>query len=430
MSSDNADRETDVPSGASRRRPPSLVVGIGASAGGLAAFKSFFDNMPADTGIAFVLVQHLDPDHKSLLVDLLRPHTAMEVVEAEDGAVLAPNQIHVIPPNTTLTLQGDTLRVETPAPAREYRRPIDTFFASLAESQEDCAVGVILSGVGSDGSLGVKAIKEYGGFTLAQAEFDETAMTGMPSSAAATGLVDRVASVESLPAKPLEHQAYLAKVEEQKGADGAREDIRESLAAITTVLRRRLKHDFSGYKQNTLIRRIQRRMQVLQIEAVGAYAEYLRQEPSEGDALFRELLIGVTRFFRDEDAFEALRANFLPSLFAAREADDPIRVWVAGCATGEEAYSIAILLQEVLGAHRTEPGITIFATDIDAQAVAFARAARFRRIDGLSPERLQRWFVRDGEEYVPIHTIREMCVFSEHNLVRDPPFSRIDLICC
>jgi two-component system CheB/CheR fusion protein len=430
MSRDRSDQEIDAAVGASRRRPPSLVVGIGASAGGLAAFKSFFDNMPASTGMAFVLVQHLDPDHKSLLADLLRPHTAMEVVEALDQMELVPNQIHVIPPNATLTLEGDVLRVSTPVPPREYRRPIDTFFASLAENQEDCAVGIILSGVGSDGSLGVKAIKEYGGFTLAQAEYDETAMTGMPRSAAATGLVDRVASVESLPAKLLEHQAYLAKVEEQKGADGAREDIRQSLTAITAVLRKRLKHDFSGYKQNTLIRRIQRRMQVLQIEAVPAYAEHLRREPSEGDALFRELLIGVTQFFRDGEAFEALKANILPSLLAAREADDPIRVWVAGCATGEEVYSIAILLQEVAGAHRAEVAVTIFATDIDPQAIAFARAARFRRMDGLSPERLQRWFVRDGEDYVPIHPIREMCVFSEHNLVRDPPFSRIDLISC
>ena len=407
-----------------------MVVGIGASAGGLAAFRSFFDHMPADTGMAFVLVQHLDPDHKSMLVELLRPHTAMHVVDAQDHAPLAANQIHVIPPNATLTLEGDMLRVTVPAPAREYRRPIDTFLTSLAENQEDCAVGIILSGVGSDGSLGIKAIKEYGGFTLAQAEVDETAMIGMPRSAAATGLVDHVASVEKLPAKLLEHQAHLAKVEERKGTDGAREDVRESLAAITTVLRKRLKHDFSGYKQNTMVRRIQRRMQVLQIEAVPAYAEHLRREPSEGDALFRELLIGVTQFFRDEDSFEALKANFLPSLLAAREAGDPIRVWVAGCASGEEVYSIAILLREAIGAHRTDAIATIFGTDIDPQAIAFARAGRFRRMDGISPERLQRWFVKDGGDYLPTHAIRDMCVFSEHNLIRDPPFSKIDLISC
>jgi two-component system CheB/CheR fusion protein len=405
-------------------------VGIGASAGGLAAFRSFFDNMPADTGMAFVLVQHLDPGHKSMLVELLRPHTAMEVVEAKDKVALTANLIHVIPPNATLTLEGDRLRVSVPAPAREYRRPIDTFFASLAENQEDCAVGIVLSGVGSDGSLGIKAIKEYGGFTLAQAEFDETAMIGMPRSAAATGLVDHVASVENLPAKLLEHQVYLSKVEERKGNDGAREDVQESLAAITAVLRKRLKHDFSGYKRNTMIRRIQRRMQVLQIEAVPAYAEHLRREPSEGDALFRELLIGVTQFFHDEDAFEALRVTFLPPLLSAREPDDPIRVWVAGCATGEEVYSIAILLQEAIGTNRTEAAVTIFGTDIDPQAIAFARTARFRRMDGMSAERLQRWFVKDSEDYLPIRGIRDMCVFSEHNLIRDPPFSKIDLISC
>jgi two-component system CheB/CheR fusion protein len=193
MSGDSSNPDDDASANGARRRPPSLVVGIGASAGGLAAFRSFFDNMPADTGMAFVLVQHLDPHHESHLVDLLRPHTAMQVVEARDRAELVPNQIHVIPPNATLTLEGDVLRVSTPVPAREYRRPIDTFFISLAENQEDCAVGIILSGVGSDGSMGVKAIKEHGGFTLAQAEFDETAMKGMPSSAAATGQVDRVA---------------------------------------------------------------------------------------------------------------------------------------------------------------------------------------------------------------------------------------------
>lgn len=430
MSVEKSDHQSDLSKVAPRRRPPSLVVGIGASAGGLAAFKSFFDNIPAETGMAFVLVQHLDPDHKSLLVELLRPHTAMRVVEAEDRARLAPNQVYVIPPNSTLTLEGDVLRVSTPSPAREYRRPIDTFFASLAENQEDCAVGIILSGVGSDGSQGIKRIKEHGGFTLAQAEFDETAMTGMPSSAAATGLVDRVTSVQSLPAVLLEHQAYLSKVEEQKGPDGERDDIRQSLTAITAVLRKRLKHDFSGYKQNTLIRRIQRRMQVLQIESVSGYAEHLRHEPSEGDALFRELLIGVTQFFRDEDSFEALKADFLPSLFESRASDDPIRVWVAGCATGEEVYSIAILLQEIMAARGSEVPVTIFATDIDPKAIAFARGARFRRVDGLSPERLDRWFVKDGEDYMPVHGIREMCVFSEHNLVRDPPFSRIDLITC
>lgn len=288
----------------------------------------------------------------------------------------------------------------------------------------------MLSGVGSDGSVGIKAIKEFGGFTLAQAQFDAHAMSGMPQSATATGLVDFVASVEHLPGKLLDHQAHLAKVEAQKDGDGVREDVRESLAVITALLRKRLKHDFSGYKQNTLIRRIQRRMQVLQIEDVSAYAEHLKRDPSEGDALFRELLIGVTQFFRDEDAFEALRTAILPALLATRSADDPIRVWVAGCATGEEVYSLAVLLREVLAAHNSDAPITIFGTDIDANAIAFARTARFRKMDGLSTERLQRWFVKDGDHYFPVAAIRDICIFSEHSLVKDPPFSKLDLVSC
>lgn len=413
-----------------KRRPPSLVVGIGASAGGLAAYKSFFDSMPADTGMAFVLVQHLAPDHDSLLVELLQPSTAMPVEEARDQVPLSANRVFVIPPNATLTLEGDLLRVSRPAPEREFRRPIDTFFASLAESQEDCAVAVILSGVGSDGTLGIKAVKEHGGFTLAQAQFDETAMSGMPQSAAATGLVDCVAPVERLPSKIIEHQAHLTKVEEQKDAAGLRDDVKEGLPAITSQLRKRLKHDFSGYKPNTLIRRIQRRMQVLQIESVAAYVEHLRQEPAEGDALFRELLIGVTQFFRDEDAFDALRTKILPALFAAKHPDEPIRVWVAGCATGEEVFSIAIVLKEAMAEHNAETAVTIFGTDIDKNAIAFARAARFRKMDGVSPPRLERWFFRDREAYCPVPAIREMCVFSEHSVIKDPPFSKLDLISC
>jgi len=322
------------------------------------------------------------------------------------------------------------LRVTTPAPPREFRRPIDTFFTSLAESQEDCAVGIILSGTGSDGSAGIKAVKAFGGFTLAQAQFDEHAMSGMPQSAASTGLVDVVESVEGLPAKLLEHQEHLARVENQKDADGVREDVKESLTAIIVLLRKRLKHDFSGYKQNTMIRRIQRRMQVLRIEAVSDYAEHLRREPSEGDALFRELLIGVTQFFRDEDAFETLKTEILPPLLATRAADDPIRVWVAGCATGEEVYSIAIVLEEVLASQKSRVPVTIFGTDIDAKAIAVARAARYRRLDGLSAERLQRWFVKDGDSWCPVAAIRDLCIFSEHSLVKDPPFSKLDLVSC
>ena len=386
--------------------------------------------MPADTGMAFVLVQHLDPDHNSLLVELLRPHASMPVMEARDRVKVEKNHIFVIPPDATLTMEGDVLRISSPAPERAHRRPIDTFFSSLADNQEDCAVAIILSGVGSDGTLGVKAIKEHGGFTLAQAEFDATAMSGMPQSAAATGLVDCVLAVEAMPAKLVEYQCHLGEVEERKDPDGIRDDAKEHLAAIMSLLRQRIKHDFSGYKPNTLIRRIQRRMQVLQIETVPAYVEHLRREKEESDVLFRELLIGVTRFFRDEDAFEALKTTILPSLLANKKANEPIRVWVVGCATGEEVYSIAILLQETLEEHNAVHPIAVFGTDIDAQAITFARAAGYRKMDGLSPSRLERWFLKDKEDYYPLATIRDMCVFSAHSVVKDPPFSKLDLASC
>lgn len=386
--------------------------------------------MPTDTGMAFVLVQHLDPHHNSLLVELLRPHTSMLIMEARDRVKIEKNHIFVIPPDATLTMEGDLLRVSSPAPERAHRRPIDTFFSSLADNQEDCAVAIILSGVGSDGTLGVKAIKEHGGFTLAQAEFEATAMSGMPQSAAATGLVDCVLAVEAMPAKLIEYQCHLGEVEERKDREGIREDAKEHLAAITSLLRQRIKQDFSGYKPNTLIRRIQRRMQVLQIETVPAYVEHLRRENEESDVLFRELLIGVTHFFRDEDAFEALKTTILPSLLANKKANEPIRVWVAGCATGEEVYSVAILLQETLEEQNAVHPIAVFGTDIDPQAIAFARAARYRKMDGVSPARRERWFVKDKEDYCPFTTIRDMCVFSTHSVVKDPPFSKLDLVSC
>lgn len=420
----------------SRRKPDAvpepaipLIVGIGASAGGLAAFKAFFSEMPAGTGMTFVLVQHLDPDHQSMLVELLAPYTRMPVAEAQDGLKMAVNHVYVIPPNATLTFEDGFLRVSKPAPARAYRRPIDSLFVSLAQNHDECAVGIVLSGVGSDGSLGLGTIKEHGGLTLAQAEFDSSPMRGMPHSAVATGLVDIVAPVETMPKRLIEYQRHLTGVADQKDSVGTRQDASQYLAAITSALRQRINHDFSGYKEKTLVRRVQRRMQVLQIESFPAYVEFIRREREEGEALFRELLIGVTEFFRDPEAFEALRANVLPAL-VAKKTSEPLRIWVSGCATGEEVYSIAILLKEVMGQHSDHPGAIIFGTDLDANAVAFARAGRYRKLNGLSPERVDRWFAKDGDDYCPIPAIRDMCVFSVHNLVKDPPFSKLDLVSC
>jgi two-component system, chemotaxis family, CheB/CheR fusion protein len=413
------------------RRP--LIVGIGASAGGLAAFKSFLANMPTAPGMVFVLVQHLAPDHKSLLVELLGAKSPLPVITAVDGVAVKENRVYVIPPDATLTIRDGVLRLETPAPARQNRRPIDSFFVSLAEDQGECAVGIILSGVGSDGSLGIRAIKAHGGLTIAQAEFDHHALSGMPHSAAATGMVDHVLPVEAMPDKLADYQSHMNGVAGCKDGDGVRKDIRDHLTEITALLHASVKHDFNGYKESTLIRRLQRRMQVLQLDTIDAYIERLKADPDEAKSLFREVLIGVTEFFRDPDAFEALKTLAIRPMLAAKRPGDSVRIWVAGCSTGEEVYSIAILLKEALSALSNPPAldIKIFATDIDTHALSLARSGRFQKTTaGLSPERLKRWFSQDGNDVCALPEIREMCIFSAHSVIKDPPFSKLDLISC
>jgi two-component system CheB/CheR fusion protein len=387
--------------------------------------------MPADSGMAFVLVQHLDPNHRSMLVDLLRPHTSMPVVEATDGVQAQPNHVFVIPPDATLTTNAGVLQVRKPAPARQHRRPIDAFFSSLAENHGEHAVCIVLSGTGSDGTAGLRTVKEHGGLTLAQAAHDSTAMSGMPQSAAATGLVDHIITVAEMPALLLDYQRHLQKVAPHKDGDGARRDMATHLIGITALLRTATGHDFSGYKHNTLVRRIQRRMQVLQVDTVPAFIERLRKEPREVELLFREFLIGVTQFFRDAHMFAALETTVIPRLIADKGADEQIRIWVPACATGEEVYSIAVLVKEGLDRAGLSPKVQIFGTDIDDAAVALARGARYpKKLEGLSPERAARWFVEDGEEHCPVREIRDMCIFSTHNIIKDPPFSRLDLISC
>lgn len=380
--------------------------------------------------MAFVLVQHLDPHHKSMLVDLLGRHTKMKVIEATDGVEVAANRIFIIPPNATLTISDGALRVSQPAPPREHRRPIDTFFASLAEDQEECAVCIVLSGTGSDGSLGLRKVKEHGGLSLAQADADATAMSGMPQSAVATGLVDHIIPVAQMPALLMDYQQHLNKVAPHKDVDGNRSDTSAHLAAICALLRAGTGHDFSQYKHSTLLRRIQRRMQVLRIDTVPEFIARLRKEPRQGDLLFREFLIGVTQFFRDPQAFDALHASVISKLLEHKGADDPIRIWVPACATGEEVYSIAILVREAMERHGAVQKVQIFGTDIDDAAVAIARAARYSKMEGLTRERIERWFSEDGEVYCPIREVREMCIFSTHSVVKDPPFSKLDLISC
>ncbi|WP_191057997.1 CheR family methyltransferase [Geminicoccus harenae] len=409
-----------------------LIVGIGASAGGIDAFQSFFARMPADTGMAFVLVQHLDPNHDSSLVAIIAGYTTMPVHLAEGGEQIRPNHVYVIPPNTILTIKSNVLHLDSPAPPAARRTSINTFLTSLAEDQGENAVGIILSGFGSDGALGIAAIKEQGGLTLSQAEFDHHAKSGMPQSAASGGFVDHVLAVEDMPAALVEYRNHRKIGDAEKGPDGIRQDLPSHLATICAVLHSRLGRDFSQYKTGTLMRRIQRRMHVLQTDKVTSYIEQLRSLPHEAELLFRELLIGVTRFFRDAEAFEVLEATIIPILLMERADTEPIRVWVAGCATGEEAYSIAILLKEALGRAESRRPVKIFATDLDDRAIEAARAGLYLAaiVADLSPERLERHFVKEDGNYRVAKDLREMCLFTTHDLVQDPPFSQLDLVSC
>ncbi len=411
---------------------PELVVGIGASAGGLDAFRIFFANMPASTGMAFVLVQHLDPDFESSLVAIVGGYTTMPVHLAEDGAAIGLNQVYVIPPDAILTVSGGILHVTRPAPPAARRTSINTFLASLAQDQADRAVGIILSGFGHDGALGVAAIKEHGGLTLSQAEFDHHAKSGMPQSATSGGFVDYVLPVEEMPAALLQYQLRRKINDGANGPDGVRQDLGSQLATICAVLHSRLGRDFSQYKPGTMTRRIQRRMHMLRTDEVSSYIEQLRTLPHEAELLFRELVISVTQFFRDAEAFEALEAKVIPGLFADAHRSDPIRVWVAGCATGEEAYSIAILLREGVARTNSRRPIQIFATDIDDRAIEAARAGLYLGsiASDLSAERLERNFITENGHYRVSGDIRETCLFSVHDLVKDPPFSRLDLVVC
>jgi two-component system CheB/CheR fusion protein len=415
---------------------PFLTVAIGASAGGLYAFTTFLDNLSPDTGMAFVLIQHLDPIHKSLLVNLLAPHTAMPVMEAADGMSLVPNTVFVIPPDATMTIEGGRLVVSSPAPARANRWPIDSFFSSLAGDQNQHAVCIVLTGAGSDGSRGLREVKQQGGFILAQAQDKGEAMAGMPYSAVATGLVDHLLAVQAMPAKLLEYQR--SQIGTPNGtppgpdAAGTPQVDPTRFAEICALLRERIGHDFSQYKKPTLQRRIHRHMQAQGIATVDDLIQVLRREPRQVDRLFHDMLVGVTQFFRDPAAFLVVQDTVLPAIVAGKGADDPVRIWVPACASGEEVYSLAILLKECMDRSGITAKPQIFGTDIDEAAIATARAARYRppALARATAERRAKWFVEEGEYFRPVRDIREMCVFSVHSVIKDPPFSKLDLISC
>ena len=430
--SDSKEIEASVASGEPDANFP--IVGIGASAGGLAAFEAFFSGMPADTepGMAFVLVQHLAPDHKSILSELIRRYTRMQVFEVEEGIAVQPNCAYIIPPNSDMALLNGALHLLEPSAPRGQRLPIDFFFRSLAQDQRDRAICIVLSGTGSDGAQGVRLVKGEGGMAMVQTPAS-TEYDGMPLSAIATGLVDYELPPAEMPAQLIAYAAHAFGKSHWDASPPAPKN-ENALKKVFILLRAQTRHDFSQYKPSTLQRRIERRMAVHQIETIEEYVKYLQQTPAEVQALFRDLLIGVTNFFRDPEAFTALEEQVIPKLFAGKPAGAMVRVWTPGCSTGEEVYSIAILLQEHLETLKQGFNVQLFATDIDAQAIATARAGHYPAsiAADISPERLARFFEADpdGSAYRIRKGIRDMLVFSEQDLVKDPPFSKLDLISC
>ena len=405
-------------------------MGLGASAGGLEAFTQFFTHMPGDSGLAFVLVSHLDPDHESLMAELLRRSTPMPVEEAGEGMRVMPNRVYVIPPNRYLTMDRGALRLSTPPEPRGLRLPIDAFFRSLAEDQGDRAVCVILSGNGTDGTLGLRAVHGTGGLSLVQALADAK-FDGMPRSAVNTGLADLVLPVAQMPAHLL---AYAQQIPWGKKRRRARvvAEVPAPLQKILLLVRQHTGHDFSLYKSSTIVRRLERRMALHQIAEPEVYARYLVEYPGEIKLLFKDMLIGVTSFFRDPEAFEALKDRVIPKLLEQRPPDQPIRVWVPGCATGEEAYSLAMLFRESFEEHGPHRRVNLFATDIDEDAIAVARAGTYLQniAADVSHERLQRFFVKEDNGYRISQEIRESVVFAVQNVIKDAPFTRLDLLSC
>ncbi len=410
------------------------IVGIGASAGGLAAFEAFFSGMPTDVdlGMAFVLVQHLAPDHKSLLTELVQRYTRMPATEVEDDMVVKPNHIYIIPPDHDMAFLNGALHLIPPLKPHGHRLPIDFFFRSLAQDQHELAIGIVLSGTGSDGTLGARAIKGEGGMVMVQKP-DSTEFDGMPRSCIATGLVDYELTPVEMPTQLIAYtNRAFAKTSRTHTSQLPMAET--AIKKIFILLRAQTSHNFSQYKPSTIHRRIERRMAIHQIESLDHYVKFLQQTPDEVNCLFRDLLIGVTNFFRDPEAFKMLEEVAIQKLFEGKDAGSAIRVWSAGCSTGEEPYSIAILLVERMQLLKQNFSIQIFATDIDSRAIAAARSGLYPAsvAADISPERLARFFTieADGNSYRIHKSIRDLMVFSEQDLIKDPPFSRLDLISC
>ena len=407
---------------------PFYVVGIGASAGGLDALERFFEHMPENAGMAFIVVTHLDPDHVSIMPELIQKSTKMKLFQAEDGMVIQPNHVYVAPANRDLGILHGTIQLIEPLEAHGFRLPIDFFFKSLSADLGEKAICVILSGMASDGTAGLKVVKSELGMVMVQdpksAKFD-----GMPSSAIKTGLADYILPPEEMPEQLIRYASQKVKgvLLEKAFSEGK---IPDTLQKIFILLRTRTGHDFSLYKQNTIYRRVERRMNVSQLDNLSDYIRLLQENPAEIENLFKELLIGVTNFFRDPESFEILK-KILSELVKSKPDNGQIRIWVPGCSTGEEAYSIAITLRECMDEAKKYFNVQIFATDIDGTAIEKARLGSFSGIEpDVSKERLNRFFTSDGIIFHIRKEIREMLIFAPQNIIKDPPFTKLDLVSC
>ncbi len=408
--------------------PPDTVVAVGASAGGVAALKQFFVHVPRDTRAAFVVVLHLSPDHESHLSQVLQTATQLPVDRLSGRTRLAAGHVYVISPNSSLSVADGDVIASAVTTSEQRHAPVDVLFRTLAEAQGAKAVAVVLSGTGPNGSSGIKWIKEHGGLVLVQ-DPTEAEFADMPRNSLATGLVDYALPAAAMPDTIARYFARLAAPPPSAAVEGEDAD---GLRTLLALLRVRTGHDFSSYKQGTVLRRVGRRMLVHGVSTLSEYAKFLRDSPEEAGVLLSELLISVTSFFRDAQGYELLERRVIPQLFAGKQSSDQLRVWIAGCATGEEAYSVAILLAEAAGTLATPPAIQVFGSDLDERAISIAREGLYSEADvaDLSEERLRRFFARDQMRYRVRRELRDMVLFAHHDIIKDPPFSHLDLVVC
>jgi two-component system CheB/CheR fusion protein len=408
-----------------------LIVGVGASAGGVKALRQFFEKVPVDGGISYVAILHLSPEHDSHLAEVLQVSCPLPVTQVREHVRVEPNHVYVISPNQSLSLTDGALSVSKMVRLEERRAPVDIFFRTLADARGSHSVCVLLSGTGSDGSMGLKRIKERGGMCLVQ-DPAEAEHGDMPRNAMATGLVDHVLSVGEIPAKISAYKRTLGNVRVTEDPTERVETEERAIRDVFAQLRARTGHDFANYKRSTMWRRLERRLAVHELPDLPAYAEYLRENPDEAQSLLKDLLISVTNFFRDREPVEILKRTVIPKLLANKTEEHQVRAWVVGCATGEEAYSLAMLLAEHASNVPGRPSVQVFATDIDDGAIQTAREALYSASDtaDVSPERLRRFFTKEGDSYRVRKELREMVLFARHNVIKDPPFSHLDFVSC